>query len=319
MQPSGFGILALTAGASMLSFPARAGLPPPREDAWFLGEHLAEAAQDARYFAQPLLPGDLDDTQLHPWVSVGAASFGMPLADAKGGMFTFGMSARTASGRAWSLAAFADRFKVSSGTQEDILTGFNLPGIPLDIPEQASFSNATGHFSHQGVVAMTSILHDHIVHGGSLTASSGMFIEHLGLSGYGMHYRLTGGASAGAEGELHLDSDSWFLTPFIALQYDYSLGERFHLVPSTALGWPLPAGDINTRLTGPDFSVDNINTDMQPAHIGDGWLRLGLGLRDRQSGLDYELGTLASFPVLERVTHQGIDAGLLLSVTWHLH
>jgi hypothetical protein len=73
---------------------------------------------------------------------------------------------------------------------------------------------------------------------------------------------------------------------------------------------------MTTRLTGPGFSMTAESSGSQNIHLGDGYLMLGLSLLDRDMNLEYDLGSVISFPLIERLTHQGINHGVMLSVVW---
>jgi hypothetical protein len=304
-----FAILLLFSGSARA-----ASVIPPKENIHYIAEHLAEAAQDARYFALPWTMSAKQD-EWRPVVAIAGTEFRSELADARGGLLTVGFERGWNATTSYSLLAFYDRFNVYGGSSENVLTAGPIRNVPLDIPENAIFSNPQGHFIHSGLgLVVRRDKHASSENGWALVG--GVLLEHLALSDYRYRYRLTSGADAGVEGVYEYGGSSNFINPFFGGQYRYRLGSRFSLLPRMAVGIPLPPGDITTRMTGPGFDLTAESTGAQNIHIGDGYLILGMGLHDRAMHLEYDLGSIVTFPLIERLTHQGVDNGVMFSVTW---
>lgn len=288
---------------------------PPEENIHYIAEHLVEAGQDARYFA---LPGPAAATPADSWrpiIGVAGADYGNKLASARGGLLTLGIERAWSSTTNYSLLAFYDRFNVYGGSSRNVLVSGPVRNPPLDIPEYATFSSPGGYFTHSGLGLVVRY------NGTDPSTNSwsnewGLLLERLTINDFHIHYQLTSGADAGAQGKFQYGGSNYYLTPFFGGQYRYFLSHRFVLLPRYSLGIPLPAGEMTTRMTGPGFDMTAESSGGQNIHVGDGYLTLGLGLRDRNTHLEFDLGSVVAFPIIERLTHQGIDTGFMLSVTW---
>ncbi len=288
---------------------------PPTENIHYLAEHLVEAAQDTRYFALPWTMAAGPQDTWYPVVSVAGADFGTDLANAKGGLLTVGIERNWSATTRYSLLAFYDRFTVYGGTSENVLTAGPIANPPLDIPEYAMFSHPEGRFTHSGLGLIVRHTNQNpSADGWGLVW--GVLLERLTLSDYRFNYHLTSGADAGAEGQFVYGGSNNYFNPFIGGQYHYTLNSRFSLLPRIAVGVPLPSGNMNTRMTGPGFDFTDDSSGGDKIHIGDGYLVAGLGVYDQNTHLEFEFGTDITFPVLERLTHEGVSRGVLLSVTW---
>ena len=287
---------------------------PPHDDFFFLAEHLPEGVEEARYFSLPWPETNLEPGGWHPIVGLGGADVGADFARARGGLATLGVS--HAWSAAWALEIFGyyGSFEVSGETGEDVLREFALSGVPLDLPERARFSDPRGKFRHSGLgfaVARTSAGRR------PWTLLGGLLLERLELDGYRFDYELLGGADAGATGVLDLSGSNDFVTPYVGVSVALPLGRRWLASPRAQLGVPLPPGDLDNRMTGPGFDLSTDSTGARSGKIGDGFFTLGAGLRDRVSGIEVDLGATLAFPLIQGLTHPGIDRAWLLSVTWY--
>ncbi len=287
---------------------------PPHEDFFFLAEHLPEGVEEARYFSLPWPETNLEPGGWHPIVGLGGADVGADFARARGGLATLGVS--HAWSAAWALEIFGyyGSFEVSGETGEDVLREFALSGVALDLPERARFSDPRGSFRHSGLgfaVARTTAGRR------PWTLLGGLLLERLELDGYRFDYELLGGADAGATGGLDLSGSNDFVTPYAGVSVALPLGERWLALPRAQLGVPLPSGDFDNRMTGPGFDLSTDSTGARSGKIGDGFFTLGAGLRDRVSGIEVDLGATLAFPLIQGLTHPGIDRAWLLSVTWY--
>jgi len=291
---------------------------PPTENIHYLAEHLVEAAQDACYFSLPwTLPGDDSGNQQSGWkpvVAVAVADIKSELASARGGLLTLGAENSWNESTRYSLLAFYDDFHVYGGNSSNVLLSGPIGTVPLDIPEYAIFSNPQGEFIHTGLGLV--IRHDGNPSSNGWALVGGALLERLTLSNYQVHYHLETGADAGAEGDVYYGGSNNYMTPFIGGQYRYHASSRFLLLPRAAVGVPLPVGEMTVRITGPGFTASTDSPGGSNIAIGDAYLMTGVGLYDRQTHLEYEIGALITYPVYERLIHEGVDNGLLLSVTW---
>lgn len=316
--PLTLGVVALA--ASMLASYAPVGAAianPPHEDLFFLTEHLPEAAQDARAFSLLWPEGSLAPGRWKLHAGIAGASADGGVATLRGALATVGAS------RAWSehwgvsIFAFYDRFDVRAGKGEEVLSDGGIPALPLDLPERVEITGAGGTVRHLGGGVLVER-----AFGGSAGASrwnlvAGLTIDRLERDAYAFRYRLLGGTTAGVSGTVEQSGSNDFVTPLVGLQWVRPLGSRLLLLPRAVAGAPLPAGDLHIRITGPGFDRSTRDPGGRPGRIGDGFVALGAGLRDRASGFELDLGAALLYPLFERFTHDGIDRSLLLSLSWH--
>lgn len=301
----------------LLAAAAHAALPnPPKEDIHFLAEHLPESAQDARYLFLPwpafrLEPGAWQGTLEPGYVDTGAGFLKL-----KGPMIAgnavYGLSDR------WGIAVlgFYDSMQVSGGSGTQVLHPFFFHNLPLDVPENAEFSNPRGDYTHWGVGV--ELLRDIQLDGDRrFTLGFGVLADRLEIKGYQMDYRLLGGANAGAQGVLDHSSTATYATPFVGFQYSRPLGSRFALAPRFVAGAPLPPADFDARLTGPGFDLSTARGDGKAGKIGDAFLGVSAGLIHLRSGLEIDLGSTLFYPLFEKLSHPGIDRAYTVQVAWH--
>jgi hypothetical protein len=297
---------------------ARAALPnPPKEDIHFVAEHLPESAQDARYLSLPwpafrLEAGKWQGTLEPGYVDTGAAGFLKLRGPMLSGNSVYGFSDR------WGLEilAFYDQAKVSGSSGTQVLRPFFLPGVPLDVPENAEFSNPRGDYTHWGVGA--ALLRE-IPRGGDrrLTFAFGLLADRLEIKNYQLDYRLLSGANAGTRGVLDHSSSGTYVTPFAGAQYSLPLGSRFALAPRFVVGAPIPPADFDARVTGPGFDLSTARGDGKPGKIGDAFVGFSAGLIHLRSGLEVDLGSTLFYPLFEKLSHPGVDRAYTVQVAWH--
>ncbi|HEX5042314.1 MAG TPA: hypothetical protein VFV75_05385 [Candidatus Polarisedimenticolaceae bacterium] len=278
------------------------------EDIHFLAEHLPEAAQDARYIALPWTAGPLEAGRWDFTVQLGWTATSAGFLDLDGPMLGLGLR------RAWSdrtgllALGFADPMTVSGARGTEVL---DLPFAPaeLGLPQEAEFTQARGTYRHWGVgAAWLRALGEER----RSTLGLGLLYDHLSIDGFTMDYRLLAGPAAGTTGVLDHSSTAGYLTPFAQLVRTWNLGDRFVLAPRLAAAVPLPAGDFGARLMGPGFDLTG-----EPGMIGDPVLGAGAGLLHTRSGLELDLGVTLAYPLVERVSHPGVDRAWTLQVAWH--
>lgn len=302
--------------AFLLAAPAlaQAAIAPPEEDVHFLLEHLAEAAQDARYFALPW-PATTG-TDWEPVVAVAATRFDVTIAKTQGLLLTAGAARKLDERWSCELIGFFDQFDIGGNTTEHVLTPGPLGQVPLDIPERAEFSSPGGRIRHSGIGA---VFRRDLQSGNSewrTAGIAGLLLERLELADFRIHYRLLAGANAGTAGVLDYSGTHHFISPFVGYQAERTVGSRWTVAPRAALGIPLPVGKFDLHLTGPGLDLTPESTGAGHGRIGDGYLMVGVGARDRLSGMEIDLGSMLTFPLIERLTHEGVSQGIFVSVTW---
>lgn len=137
------------------------------------------------------------------------------------------------------------------------------------------------------------------------------------LRDFQFEYRLVDGADAGSEGIIDYSSKNYFLTPYLGAQYRYPLGARLLILPRFTMGVPLIKGKFDTRLTGPGFDLSTDSPGGHAENLGDGFMTLGMGLRDRRTGIEFDIGSVLLFAPIEDATHPGVDTSVLISFTWY--
>ncbi|HKV08637.1 MAG TPA: hypothetical protein VJ725_10895 [Thermoanaerobaculia bacterium] len=307
-------LLLLILGSAL---PARAALSnAPHEDVHFLAEHLPESGMDARFLS---LPGPGEPLAAGRWQTVVEAGYAATSAgffDLEGPLVAaagiYGLSER------WGIEglAFYDALKVSGGEGREVLRAPFAPGVPLDLPEYARFSNPRGDYLHWGIGAAAVRELSPAGSAKRWTLMAGLLWDRLEMDGFAADYRIEGGESAGVSGVLDHSLTADFWTPFVGLQQTRPWGPRFALVPRAVAGAPLPPRDFPGRITGPGFDRSSEDPGGNPGKIGDAFVGLGLGLRDRRTGLEVDLGGTLYFWGFEKLTHPGVDRALLIQLSW---
>ena len=290
---------------------------PPTEDIHYIAEHLAEAAQDARYFAMPWPIGNYLDKGWQPLVSVAGAQASAGFATAEGGLLTLGLSKALSDRWSLDIVAYYDRFTVSGTSTSNSLSPFSVNGIPLDLPETATFSNPRGEFKHTGVGA---IMSHQLDYGDAWRWDilSGLLLEELTLSHYQFDYQLTGGANKGDKGVLDHSGKNTLIYAVLGWQARKNLGTGYEMIPRLVLGLPLKNGDFKARITGQNFDLSTDSTGAAPHHIGDGFIYMGMTVRDVYSRFETDLGAILGYEAFEVISHEGIRSALVVSVTWRM-
>jgi hypothetical protein len=307
----------LAAGlATLLPSLAFAALPDaPHEDIHFVAEHLAEAAQDTRYFAlawpaEPLAPA--------VWtggVAVGLAEARTDFLGVQGELFSAHAFHAFSHRNGLALQGFSDSFDIGGTSGEQVLRASFAAAVPLDLPERIAVTNPRGSVRHYGVgAAWLRELSAEPGHGWCLVV--GGLLERLELDGFQLDYRLLGGRDVGSRGVLDHSGSATFATPYAGLLRRMPLGRAFLLTPHFAAGVPLPAADFHGRLTGPGFERSSRDAGGSPARIGDGFVELGAGLLHRASGFEVNVGGALTYPLFEKTTHAGVDRSYLVLMSW---
>ncbi len=301
----------------LFSVTTHAATTPPTEDINFLAEHLAEAAQDARYFAMPWPVGDYQDKGWKPLVSIAAARDSAGFAIADGGLLTVGVSKALNDRWAVDLLAYYDRFNVSGSSTRNVLSAFSLNGVPLDLPETALFTNPRGEFQHTGIGMIIS----HRINFGEAwhwDLFSGLLLEELKLINYQFDYQLTGGANAGATGFIDYSVSNKLVYGVLGLQAKKKFWNHYDIIPRLVLGFPFKNGDLPARMTGQNFDLSTESTGAKPHQIGDGFIYIGTTIQDLNSHFEMDLGAILGYEAFERLAHEGISSALIVSVTWRM-
>jgi hypothetical protein len=288
----------------------------PHEDIHFIAEHLPESAQDARYLFLPWPAFRLEAGKWQGTLQPGYVDTGLDFLKLKGPMLAgnsvYGLSDR------WGIEilAFYDEAKVSGGRGTKVLRPFFFQNVPLDVPENAEFSNPRGDYTHWGVGAL---LLREVPHGTDrrFTFEFGLLADRLEIKNYQLDYRLLSGANAGAQGVLDHSSSATYATPIVGIQYSLPLGSRFALTPRFVAGAPIPPADFDARLTGPGFDLSTARGDGKPGKIGDAFLGLSAGLIHLRTGLEVDFGSTLFYPIFEKVSHPGVDRAYTVQVAWH--
>lgn len=294
-----------------------AGTIPPKEDIHFLAEHLAEAAQDARYFAMPWPVGDYHDKAWKPLVSIAGAHTSLDFATAQGGLLTLGLSKALSDRWALEILVYYDRFDVSGSQTENTLSPFSLNGVPLDLPATAVFSNPRGKFEHRGIGTIIS----HELDYGNIwhwDVFGGLLLEELVLTNYQFDYQLTGGNDVGEAGVLDHSGSNSLVYAIVGGQIRKRLANGYEIIPRLVLGMPIKNGDFTARLSGRNFDLSTDSTGAEPHRIGDGFIYMGMTMRDISTHLEMDLGAVLGYEVFEVVAHEGVSSALMVSATWRM-
>lgn len=302
----------------VISWELQAASPPPKENIHFMAEHLAEAAQDARYYAMPWPDGEYADQAWRPLVSVAGSYVDADLANARGGLLTLGVSRSWQNNWSTDFVVYYDRFAVSGGQSENSLLAFSVNGVPLDLPETARFSNPQGEFTHAGLGVIVSHALDIQDADWRWDVIGGMLIESLDLAGYTLEYELLSGLDTGTTGILDHSGSSHFIYYVIGLQAKKMFAGHYIIIPRFIYGRPRSDGDFVTRLTVSGVEYSTAATGAEPHHIGDEFGYFGMTVRDTRSHLEIDIGAIPGFAVYEYVVHEGINTAFVVSLTWRM-
>jgi hypothetical protein len=294
---------------------------PPKEDIDFIAEHVPEVAQDARWMSLSTLHGPLTQGTWETSVQVGYSRATASLFQIDGPMVSLGAGYSFRDGWAVQGLGFYDSMSISGGTEREVLHPLFSTRIPLDLPENADFSNPRGDFRHWGIGAA---LVRRLSPAGAdrwWTLTAGVLYDRTELSGYQVDYRVAGGASAGATGTLDHSGTADYALPYLVLQQVRPLGAHFRLVPRLITGAPFPKGDFNGRLTGPGFGPGFTaggpgDPTYRPGAIGDFFFGFGAEIEHLRTGLSLDLGGALAFPLVEKATHEGVGSAINIQLTW---
>jgi len=306
-------ILALLPCLILGAVPARAA----SEDVHFIAEHLPEAGQDARYNALPFLANRMEAGKWQQTLQVGYAQADAEFLHISGPMLAFNAGRGLSDTWGVSVLGFYDAMKVSGDTGRQVLHPIYFHNLPLDLPQTAEFSNPRGDYLHWGIGG--AFIRELSPAGAARrwTLTGGLLYDHLEIRNYQMDYRILAGRDAGVTGILDHSSDVNYVLPYLGVQYTRPLGSSWSLAPRLVAGAPVPPGDFDARLTGPGFDVSTAKGQGTPGKIGDAFLGLSIGLIHLRSGLELDLGSTLSYPLLEKASHPGVTKALMVQVAWH--
>lgn len=294
---------------------ARAAVAQTEHDIHFLSEHVAESGMDAHYAALPWPAAHLEYGGWEQSLDVSTASTRTEFMDLDGPMVAFGATKGVDHERGYELLGFYSEMEVSgTGGHSTLAAGF-LRDVPLDLPNVADFAAARGTLRHFGVGA--AYVHERSrMHSSQLIA--GVLLERAEVLGFRMDYRLAAGADTGSMGVLDHSSAANFLTPLVGWQQTRSISPRWTWSPRVLLTFPLPPGDFDGRLSGPDFDLGTPN-DGTPLAIGDPFVALGLALAHVPSGFEVDIGGALLFAATEHVSHAGVGRAVVIHIAWRPH
>ena len=296
---------------------ARAAVANPGEDFEFVAEHLPESAMNLRYLTLPLAAPSLSEGARGQWqiqAQIAWGSNGSRFVDLDGGLFSFG--ATRAVGERWGLQAvgFYDAMRFSGGTGRDLWNPQFRRGIPLDLPEFATFSNPRGDLRHFGA-------------GGGLvwqpggrnaTWTFGALFEQVELTDYTIEYRIETGRSAGVSGLIDHSATYRYVAPYVGYRHERRLGSNWILAPRVIGALPLPRRGFVGRVTGPGFDLSgDTGSAGHGLHIGDGYVGAGVIFEHARSGFGIDLGATLYQAGAEPVIDKGIDRSIVINLTWH--
>ena len=302
----------LLAGLSLAGGSAQAA---DREDFGFLSEHLLESGVDSRYAGLPWTAGRIERGRWQYSLQAGYSDTGNALMDLRGPMLAAGLAFDVRDSWAIEGMAFVDSLDVGGeGGREDLHPLIADVDVPLDLPNEAVFSEPRGRLAHRGVGL--SFVHQFrssdprrfwSLHGGVMW-------ERYEARDVATRYLLAAGADAGVAGVIDYSSTYDFGTPYLMAEVNRPLGSRFDFSPRALLVVPLPRQSFDVALSAPGFEIRG-TSPTRP--IGDTYVGLGLEIRDRRSGLAADLGTSLTFPFVEELQHPGIDRALTFQLVWH--
>ncbi len=296
----------------------QAASTPPTEHIHFLAEHMAEAIQDARYYAMPWPTGDYDDKEIRPLVSIAGARVSEGFTTANGQLLTLGLSKNWSDRWSTQLVFFRDRFHIGGSSTRNSLLPFNVNGVPLDLPETAVFYSPDGDFTHDGLGLILSYRLDVKDSAWRWDMIGGVLSERLKMKNFTFDYQLTGGLDAGSTGVLDHSGDIRLFYYVAGIQARKAINERYSIIPRFIYGQPRRPADMDTHLTGPGFDLTTASTGAPPGRIGDPFGYAGMTVVDRQSGLEIDIGALLGYAAFEYLAHEGIETALIVSLTWRM-
>jgi len=299
----------LLCAASLAAFPPIASAQS-EHDIHFLSEHVPESGMDAHYQALPWPGGSLERGRWDQSIDFSTAHTTTDFIDLDGPMIAFSAATGFAPGRGFELLGFYSTMDISGGSGRVDLTRGGLDGVPLDLPAPADFTNPRGTFQHYGVGA--AYVREHAQ---ASQLVMGLLLETIDAASYEMDYTIAAGADAGASGVLDHSHHATFVTPFVGWQWTRPLSRHWSWSPRFSFAYPLPPGDLDSRLTGPGFDLATPEHG-DPIAIGDPYAAAGLAFAHEPSGFEVDLGSMLWFPLAEQVSHAGVDKAVMLHVAW---
>jgi len=282
-------------------------------DIHFLSEHAPESAMDAHYASLPWPGAQIESGAWQPSVDFSTASTRAELIEIGGPMIAVAAVRGVTNASAYEVLGFYSEMDVSGSGGHSSLNPSFLRDVPLDLPAEADFTSPRGRFRHFGVGA--AYVHERGRARHSAQVISGGLLERAELSSYQFDYRLVSGADAGATGLLDHSSSATFISPFVGWQQTRAIARGWSWSPRAMLIYPLPPGDLDTRLTGPDFDLATPE-DGHPLELGDPFIALGLAFSHLPSGLEFDVGATVFFQAAEHVSHAGVDHAFLVHLAW---
>jgi hypothetical protein len=248
-------------------------------------------------------------------VDLAAAQTSTDFMDMNGSIVTVAFARGVNARWGYELMATYGAFEISGGDGQAPLTHQFLGTVPLDLPSSAAFT-ATRGTQRQFAIGGAAV---HELSGADAARSAqlvtGLLVERVQITDFAMDYRLVDGGNAGSSGTLQYDSGATFLTPFVSWQQTRTIAPHWTWVPRAMFVLPLPAHDLDARLTGPNFDLST-PPDGPTMQIGDGFLVLGLAFGHRPSGLEIDIGGLLYFPAAESASHPGVHDAQVLHIAW---
>jgi hypothetical protein len=284
-------------------------------DIHFLAEHVPESGMDARYMSLPWPGAQLAPDEWQQIADVGTAHTRTDFMDLDGPLVALAAVHGLSTHWGYELLGFHGHFTLSGEAGRAPLTPSTLQGVPLDLPQLADFSAVRGTVRHDGLGA--AVVHTRETRDAAASSAfiAGVLLDRFAVTGFGMDYRIVGGAEAGTSGRLEYSASTRFVTPFIAWQRTRMLSKSWAWSPRATFLLPEPAGDFRSHLTGPDFDI--ASPSGSAIQIGDGFFTAGLALEHRPTGIEIDLGGMLLFATAtERLSHPGVERAEVLHVTW---
>jgi len=282
-------------------------------DIHFLSEHAPESAMDAHYQSLPWPGARVEPGAWQPSVDFSTASTRTEFIDIDGPMIAIAATRGVTSATGYEVLGFYSDMDVSGSGGRSALDPSFLRGVPLDVPAEADFTDPRGTFRHFGVGAA------HVRERGRAGHSAqfiwGGLLERAEIRDYQFDYRLVSGADAGTTGLLDHSSSATFVSPFVGWQQTRAFSPRWSWSPRAMLVYPLPPGDLDTRLTGPGFELAT-PADGDPIPLGDPFVVLGLAVAHLPSGFEVDIGGNVLFRATEHMSHAGVEDAFVVHFAW---
>ncbi|HEV7667441.1 MAG TPA: hypothetical protein VGS22_02875 [Thermoanaerobaculia bacterium] len=309
--------VALSVAIGVGTYPVRAAVANPGEDFEYIAEHLPESAMNLRYLTLPLAAPSFAGSDREGWQIEAQVAWGKNagrFVDLTGGLV--GLGATRAVSERWGIQAvgFYDTMRFSGGSGRELWNPLFSRGIPLDLPEIATFSHPQGDLRHfgagGGVVWQPG--------GRATTWTFGALGERVELTDYTIAYTIETGRSAGISGVLDHSATYQYVTPYVGYRHERGLGASWTLAPRVIGALPLPRKGFVGRVTGPGFDrAGDTGSAGHGLHIGDGYVGAGVIFEHTRSGFGFDLGATLYQAGAEPIIDKGIDQSIVLNFTWH--